>query len=31
MELKVIRTAPLGLEWAYASLCSEDGEEDQGD
>jgi lysine biosynthesis protein LysW len=28
MELKVIRTVPLNLEWAYASLFSEDGEED---
>ncbi len=31
MELKVIRTAPLNLEWAYASLCTEDGDEDQED
>jgi lysine biosynthesis protein LysW len=31
MELKVIRTAPLSLEWAYASLCNEDADEDQDD
>ena len=29
MELKVIRAVPLNLEWAYASLCSEDGDEVQ--
>lgn len=29
MELKVIRTAPLKLEWAYASLCEEGWMEEQ--